>query len=70
MIYRYGSRAYELCCFALERRLQNGQKVTEMIENIPPKEYNIVIWFNGAQWTITEVTNYKQSSVFLEFYGL
>lgn len=24
MIYRYGSRAYELCCFALERRLQNG----------------------------------------------
>lgn len=29
-------------------RLQNSYKVTEMIENVPPKEYNIVIWFNGA----------------------
>ena len=30
------------------RRLQVVYKVTEMIENVPSKEYNIVIWFNGA----------------------
>lgn len=38
-----------LCCFCrYGRRLQDDYKVTEMIENVPPKEYNIVKWVNGA----------------------
>ena len=34
--------------FFVMGKITVGYKVTEVIENVPPKEYNIVIWFNGA----------------------
>ena len=34
--------------FALIKKLHFDYKAAEVIENVPLKEYNTVIWFNGV----------------------